>query len=242
MNPNKRFGLIGKSLKHSFSPTYFKEKFDALLLPHTYDAIELDSIDQIGQILADRTYAGLNVTVPYKEQVIPYLDELGPIAQDVKAVNTIAMIHGGYKGYNTDVIGVVTTINTLPRKPKRALVLGTGGASKAVQYALNQLGIEFRLVSRNDGVDFRYEDVTKEVIEGHDFIVNTTPLGMFPNDDTCPDIPYHFLSKNHQLFDLTYQPVVTKFLAEGKQRGAHTTNGMTMLKTQAEAAWNIWNT
>lgn len=243
-----QFGLIGYPLSHSFSKGYFGKKFADLGLveTHRYDNYPLPSIEKFPQLLKEQPgLRGLNVTIPYKQQVIPFLDELSPGAEAVGAVNTILFEQGRRIGYNTDVIGFQESLqgflNEHGGPSQAALVLGTGGAAKAVVWVLAQLSIEANLVSRRGGEGLlTYEDLTEEVMSSIDLIVNTTPLGMSPNIDTCPNIPYHCLSPQHRLYDLVYNPEETLFLSKGKQRGAATINGYAMLLGQAEAAWDIW--
>ena len=243
-----QFGLIGYPLSHSFSKGYFGEKFAKLGLAetHRYDNYPLASIAEFPALLAQQPeLRGLNVTIPYKQQVIPFLDELSAGAQAVGAVNTILFTEGRRIGYNTDVIGFQDSLSAFVAENggpiQSAWVLGTGGAAKAVVWVLEQLGAQVKLISRSsrDGV-LSYDELTEDHVAEVDLIVNTTPLGMSPNIDTCPNIPYHCLSPQHRLYDLVYNPEETLFLRQGKQRGAATTNGYAMLLGQAEAAWEIW--
>ena len=236
------YGLIGKSLKHSFSKDYFTSKFERAHIDADYSLCELANIEEIKDVFSKK-WQGLNVTIPYKEAIIPFLDELDETAQKVGAVNTIRFLSDGrLKGYNTDVIGFEQTLKPL-LKPyhTNALVLGTGGASKAVTYVLKRLGINFKLVSRTKTAErLCYTDLSQSLIESNLLIVNTTPIGMHPNINVQPPIPYQFLSNRHLLYDLVYNPLQTKFLSNGKAVGATTQNGLAMLEAQAEASYKIW--
>lgn len=244
----KQYGLIGFPLTHSFSRGFFNDKFLAEGLNARYDNYELHSIAEFPAALRDNPkLRGLNVTIPYKEQVMVYLDELDATAAEVGAVNVIKFIpsRGGIrlKGYNSDVIGFSRSIEYLIKRHHRAaLILGTGGASKAVRYALQKLGLETLSVSRYPQVgEIGYTQITKELLQEFTVIVNTTPLGMYPNVNDAPDIPYEYLCDDHLLYDLLYNPNETKFLRLGKERGATVVNGLEMLLLQAEASWEIWN-
>ncbi|HCO68389.1 MAG TPA: shikimate dehydrogenase [Dysgonomonas sp.] len=243
------YGLIGFPLKHSFSARFFAEKFEKEHIDAEYRNFEIDSIDLLPGII-DSTpgLKGLNVTLPYKEQVIRFLDELDETAEAVGAVNVIKITRSGgkvsLKGYNSDLIGFRNSISPLidPAKHFKALILGTGGASKAVDYALKSLGLETRFVSRSQRPDmYTYYDLAGEILEEYKVIVNASPLGTFPDVEACPSIPYELLGKNHLLYDLVYNPPVTKFLELGNIQGAVTKNGEEMLWLQALAAWDIWN-
>ena len=253
----KRYGLIGKTLGHSFSRQYFGEKFAAEHIDARYDNFEMPSADDVLPLIESMPdLVGLNVTIPYKQDVVPLLRSLDDDARAIGAVNVIRI--RDMRGFNTDVIGFRESIRPLlqPHHTK-ALVLGTGGASKAVRYGLRQLGIEPLSVSRslshimdilsplgaqpkNPGV-IRYEDLDEYWLSEYKVIVNCTPLGTFPNVDQCADIPYELLTPDHLLFDLVYNPAETRFLRQGRERGAVTKNGYEMLVRQAEAAWEIWN-
>ena len=236
----RHYGIIGFPLLHSFSAKYFSEKFAREHIDAEYSLypLEVESLKSKVESLLD-SLDGFNVTMPYKQTIIPYLDRLDETAQAVGAVNVVHQ----RVGYNTDCIGFMESMRPLLRaEDKEALVLGTGGASKAVCYGLKQLGINPTLVSRTpkEGM-LGYQDLTKEVIEAHSIIVNSTPLGMLPNVDSCPDIPYEWITARHLLFDCVYNPEETLFLRKGKAQGARVRNGMEMLTGQAQAAWKIWN-
>lgn len=245
----KKLGLIGYPLSHSFSKGYFAEKFKKENIPnHRYDNYAIPTIADFPNLLASQTtLVGLNVTIPYKEQVIPYLDSLDSKAAAIGAVNTIRIADGKTKGFNTDIDGFEYSLRTLLGEaitsPLRALVLGTGGAAKAVHYVLQQLGIVFQTVSRHaDKGDLTYEQLNAASMTAHRLIVNTTPLGMSPHVERAPDLPYEQLGTQHFLYDLIYNPAETRFLERGRLAGAKTTNGLEMLHIQAERAWEIWNT
>lgn len=245
------YGLIGFPLKHSFSAMFFTEKFKKENIDAEYLNFEIEDILQIREvILANLHLKGLNVTIPYKEQVIPFLDELSPEAKKIGAVNVIKIDrnptdkHNSYlKGYNTDYVGFKKSIEPLINSDihKKALVLGTGGASKAIVQALIDLGIDWKYVSRTAGENkFTYNELTPEIINDYRIIINTSPVGTFPNVNEYPDIPYQYLTRDHLLFDLVYNPAETAFLKKGKAQGATVKNGEEMLHLQAEEAWKIW--
>lgn len=240
----KEFGLIGKSLEHSFSPVYFTDKFARLGLDHTYTAFELSDINEFNSLIEKLpNLVGLNVTIPYKTTIIPFLSEMSEEAKAIGAVNTILVTSSGSIGYNTDVIGFEKTLKGLRPQQTNALVLGTGGASNAVVHVLNKMGMEYRLISRKPkGNQLGYAEVNKMMLREYPLIINTTPLGMYPNVEGKPDLPYQFLSERNLLLDLVYEPRVTSFLKEGLQRGARIKNGFEMLIQQAEASWAIWST
>lgn len=240
----KRYGLLGRTLKHSFSQGYFSEKFRREgTADCVYQNFELANIAGLPSLLATHPdLEGLNVTIPYKEDVLPYLTEKTGLVEAVGACNCIKIEDGRLTGYNTDVAGFRHSIEPqLKPHHKKALILGTGGASKAVGYALSQLGIDYRLVSRRkqEG-QCGYEDLGEGLLSEYLLLINTTPLGMYPNTDDDPPIPYAFITPNHFFFDLIYNPAKTKFLAEGERRGAQISNGHQMLVEQAEESWRIW--
>ena len=241
----KTFGLIGFPLTHSFSKKYFTEKFASEELhDHCYENFSIEQIELIEQVFSQQpSLVGLNVTIPYKEKVIPYLDEADDIVKQTGACNCIKIVQGKKIGFNTDVIGFGTSLDIkLTDTHTHALVLGTGGAAKAVQYALQQRNISFVQVSRTPAADMlSYTDLDQAVMESHTLIINTTPLGMYPHTEEAPPIPYQFLTPSHYLFDLVYNPDKTLFLQKGEQRGAVIENGKDMLRIQADASWEIWN-
>ncbi len=244
------FGLIGYPLGHSFSAKYFAEKFEKENLDEQYCPFPLKGINELEHLIeSNNSLNGLNVTIPYKESVIPYLDELSADALAIGAVNVIKILRSDnrekpyLKGYNTDWEGFSLSIfPLLTGKEKKALVLGTGGASKAVTYALSQLGIKSTLVSRKlrEGVT-TYEKLDSSIMEESLLIINTTPVGMFPNTDEAPLIPYGLLTPDHICYDLVYNPLETEFMKRCGSMGARTKNGLEMLHLQAELSWKIWN-
>ncbi len=244
----KKFGILGYPLGHSFSPGYFNEKFKNEGIDATYERFELPVITDLMAIIDyTENLCGFNVTIPYKEKVISYLDSVSPEARAIGAVNVVKVTeHDGKRhleGYNSDVIGFSRSIQPLIQPHhKGALILGTGGASKAVDYALHKLGLETLKVSRykRDNT-IQYEQITPEVMEQYTVIVNATPCGMAPHFDECPSLNYDLLTPRHLLYDLIYNPDETLFLKRGKERGAVTKNGLEMLLLQAEASWEIWN-
>ena len=244
-----QYGLIGYPLGHSFSVGYFNEKFKAEHIDAEYLNFEIPSIDRFMEVVQEHpNLCGLNVTIPYKQQVIPFLDELDKTAAAIGAVNVIKVIRlpkGKVKlvGYNSDVIGFCQSIEPLlTAHHTHALVLGTGGASRAVTYGLKSLGLQPVYVSRTKRENILcYNDLSPEVMAQYSVIVNTSPVGMYPKVDQCPDIPYNLLTPNHLLYDLIYNPDETLFMKKGRAHGAVTKNGLEMLLLQAFAAWNIWN-
>ena len=239
-----RYGLVGRNIPYSFSRTYFTQKFkDMGLEDHSYENFDLQEISELRAVLVQDNIKGLNVTIPYKEAVIPYLDALDPKAAEIGAVNTIKLGADGLWGHNTDAHGFQKSMEALvePHHTK-ALILGTGGASKAVRYVLEHMGIDPHFVSRTPRPGgYTYGDLDREVMEQHTLIVNCTPLGTYPKVGDRPDIPYGHLGKRHLLFDLIYNPEKTTFLALGEAQGARIGNGLDMLRWQAEKAWEIWN-
>lgn len=249
LSDQKIYGLIGYPLTHSFSRNFFNKKFEAEGINARYMNFELPDIGDLMEVVSEYpSLSGLNVTIPYKEQVLPYLDEIDDDAARIGAVNVVKFIRGKggdlkFKGYNSDIIGFSDSIAPLlDQKRRKALVLGTGGASKAVVRGLENLGVQSTLVSRTprEGV-ITYADITPGIMADHLVIVNTTPLGMYPLVDESPDIPYDCLTKEHLCYDLLYNPDVTLFMAKAAERGAETKNGLEMLLLQAFASWNIWN-
>ena len=244
----KKYGLLGYPLGPSFSRNYFNQKFEAEKIDAEYLNFEIPEIKEIKNVIKENPELnGLNVTIPYKEQVIPYLDDLDEDARLIGAVNVIKFSKGLFgkvklKGYNSDIIGFKQSIEPLLKEHHRkALILGTGGASKAVFQGLKQLGVASTFVSRT-AKEFciTYEEITPKTMEQYTVIVNTTPLGMYPNVNACPAIPYELLTSDHLLYDLLYNPDETLFMRKGKEKGAVVKNGLEMLLLQAFAAWEIW--
>lgn len=244
MQLNKHFGLVGRNISYSFSKGYFEEKFDKEHLEgFTYENFDIQDIAEFRSI-SEKNLNGLNVTIPYKETVIPFLDKLSRTAAEIGAVNTIKFTKKGkLKGYNTDYYGFKNSLQPLLKpEHKRALILGTGGASKGVAYALLQLGIEYAFVSRSaTTTTVDYSKLTEETFKNYQIVVNCTPLGTSPDIDFCPDIPYHYFTSAHIAYDLIYNPSKTLFLQKAEQHGAIIKNGLDMLVWQAEKAWEIWN-
>jgi shikimate dehydrogenase len=244
----KKFGLIGATVSHSFSKAYFDEKFfrDGLRDYH-YDLYPLDSADELTKLLSENPeLCGLNVTIPYKEKVMKFLNDIDPAAKRIGAVNVIQIKNGVLKGFNTDSDAFLETLSKwFPESgSSNALILGTGGSSKAVQEALKKMKIAFKLVSRTDGNgDYTYEGLEKDetIISESNLIINTTPLGMSPETGSMPAINYELLTPNHYVYDLIYNPARTAFLQKAEIHGAHIKNGLEMLHIQAEKAWAIWN-
>lgn len=243
----RQFGLIGFPLGHSFSKKYFTEKFAAEGIDAKYDLYELDDIQKFEELKYNENLSGLNVTIPYKEQVIPFLDELDEIATEIGAVNVIKFFRENgvlkLKGFNSDAVGFENSIRAfLKNYHQKALILGTGGASKAIEFVLRKLGIEVTFVSRNlKENQLAYSELNNNILSEYLVVINATPLGTFPKIDACPDIPYEYLSDKHLLFDVVYNPAETLFMKKGKERGAEVLNGEKMLNGQAEEAWRIWN-
>jgi len=243
-----KYGLIGYPLGHSFSISYFNEKFQNEKIDAAYENFEIPDITSLTEILeSNPNLRGLNVTIPYKQQVMKYLDMISPEARAIGAVNVIRVTHSGsktiLKGFNSDVIGFVKSIEAmLEPSHKKALILGTGGASRAINYGLKSLGLETLFVSRFKKQDtIQYEDITPEVIREYKVIVNCTPVGMYPHANECPKLPYEAMSTHTLLYDLIYNPDETLFMKNGKKYGATVVNGLEMLLLQAFASWEFWN-
>ena len=243
----RKYGIIGKPLEHSYSARYFTEKFMREGIDASYRLYEINDLSNIATLMHE--LHGFNVTYPYKQTIIPHLSAIDSVAAHIGAVNVVCQ----GKGYNTDWIGFQQSILPhLTPNDTRALLLGTGGVSKAVQYALQQMGIDYTLVSRrfgnvglaigDGGLAIGYWQLTKEVMEAHTIVVNCTPLGMYPDVESLPDIPYQHLTVKHLLYDCVYNPACTAFLRKGQEHGARTVNGLDMLYAQADAAWEIWRT
>lgn len=242
----RRYGLIGYPLTHSFSERFFTEKFQREGINDcTYSNFPIAEIDALPQVLADPALCGLNVTIPYKQQVIRFLHELSPVVEVIGACNCIRIKRGRLRGYNTDVVGFERSlVRKLAPHHRQALVLGTGGASKAVGYVLRKIGIGYRLVTRHprpDTGDLGYAEIDAGLLAEFPLIINTSPVGMYPRVDDCPVLPYEALGPQHYLFDLVYNPARTLFLQKGEAAGAVVENGYEMLVLQAEESWRIWN-
>ena len=239
----RHFGLIGKSLGHSFSAKFFNGKFKAEQIDADYQLFEIEDVATIDNLIKEYNLEGFNVTIPYKETIIPHLDGLTKEAHEIGAVNCVVIKNGQKIGHNTDLTGIEASLHWLDidSNPK-VLILGTGGASKAVQYALKKRGIEFMVVSRSEERgDVTYDTLTADIIADHKLIINTTPVGMSPDVENAPTIDYSAIGAEHRLFDLVYNPAKTQFLARGEERGAKTMGGMLLLQTQAIASWHLWN-
>jgi shikimate dehydrogenase len=239
------FGLIGNPLSHSFSKKYFTNKFEKEQISEcSYELFPLNTIDELPGLLNKYPdLEGLNVTIPFKKQILPFLHSIH-MPKGLDACNCINILDGKLEGYNTDVTGFEKSIQPhLKSYHKKALILGNGGATAAVLYVLQKLHIDAHIVSRkmHDGSTLTYKSITKKIMEENTVIINTTPLGMYPDIDQCPDIPYKFITKNHLLYDLVYNPAQSLFLQQGAEQGATTKNGEEMLQLQAEESWRIWN-
>jgi len=239
-----KFGLIGKDISYSFSKKFFTQKFiNEGLNNCSYENYDISSISKLLEVINDTKIKGLNVTIPYKESVIELLNHIDPIAKKIGAVNTIKIDkQNKLLGYNTDYIGFKKSLESNISNQKRALILGTGGASKAIVYALKTLNIKTLLVSRKNREEcITYEDVSNQIIKDHTIIINCTPLGTYPNIEECPKIPYEYITDKHLCYDLIYNPSKTKFLILSEKKGASIINGNEMLKNQAMESWKIWN-
>ena len=244
----RQFGLIGKSLQHSFSADYFKKKFISGNLSNCrYDLFPISKIEELPLLISSQPeLTGFNVTIPYKKSILPYLDQLDDVAQEVGAVNTVKIFREKegifLKGFNTDVFGFEFSTDELKNVPG-ALILGSGGAAEAVGYVLTKLGIPFLVVSGKSAGSSKigYEKITEELVRSYPMIVNATPVGMFPDVQNAPAIPYNYLTPRNFLYDLIYNPPETLFLKKGRQAGAKILNGLTMLQMQADKSWEIWN-
>jgi shikimate dehydrogenase len=244
-----KYGLVGKNISYSFSKNYFYEKFSMLQLQNfIYENFDMQSIDSLPVILNEnrKSLKGLNITIPFKEEVFKYLDEVDDEAKTIGAVNTIKILDNyRLKGYNTDIYGFENSLKPILQKHmKRALILGTGGASKAVAFVLNKLEIAFKYVSRNpeNKETITYQSIDDKIIKKYHLIINCTPLGTFPEIEKLPDLPYEKLTNKHLLYDLIYNPSVSSFLQKGRDMGVAIKNGQEMLELQADRSWEIWNT
>lgn len=243
-----KYGLIGYPLEHSFSISYFNQKFADEGIDAVYENFEIPKIDSLPEVLdSNPDLRGLNVTIPYKEKVISFLDSISPEARAIGAVNVIRITRGGnktvLKGFNSDVIGFTKSIEPMLEKyHHKALILGTGGSSKAADYGLKSLGLETVFVSRYQRPGtIQYEDITPDVIKEYNVIVNCTPCGMYPHTEECPKLPYEAMDNHTILYDLIYNPDTTLFMKKGAEHGANTKNGLEMLLLQAFASWDFWN-
>lgn len=245
----EKYGLIGYPLGHSFSISYFNQMFQDEGIDAVYENFEIPTIDALPEVLdSNPNLRGLNVTIPYKEKVLPFLDSVSPEARAIGAVNVIRVTHEGnnvkLKGYNSDVIGFTKSIESMLDKKwhKKALILGTGGASKAIDYGLRNLGLETVFVSRYERPGtIQYSTITPEVIQEYNVVVNCTPMGMYPKTEVCPLLPYEAMDQHTILYDLIYNPDETKFMKQGMKYGAQTKNGLEMLLLQAFASWEFWH-
>ena len=244
MKKSRKFGLIGKNIDYSFSKKYFSEKFKKENLDCTYSNFDIENISLIESILQKNGISGYNVTIPYKQEIIKFLDEIDEVAKAIGAVNTIKKIDNKNIGFNTDCIGFEKSLIPLieNKKPDSALILGGGGASKAVKYVLKKIKINYSTVSRKEGKsEFIYENLNDVIINRFKMIINCSPVGTFPNINKCPNIPYKHLTKEHILYDLVYNPIESRFLRRGRELGCKTKNGLEMLEIQANESWRIWN-
>ncbi|MUP46149.1 shikimate dehydrogenase [Gramella sp. BOM4] len=239
----RTFGLLGKNIDYSFSRKHFSEKFKNEHIDAQYLNFDLQSIEELPHLLSKNDLSGMNVTIPYKEQVIEYLDRLDSHASEIKAVNTIKFEEdGSLTGYNTDYWGFMESLKPhLKPHHQKALILGTGGASKAIAYALKLLNIEYRFVSRKPEFGLTYEQLTEAVMNDYSLLINCTPLGTFPDVEKYPSIPVENLSEKHLVFDLVYNPSETRLMKLAREKDASVLNGLRMLELQAEKAWEIWN-
>lgn len=240
-----QFGLIGRNISYSFSQKYFSDKFLLEQIKNvSYQTFDLNEISQLKELVQNKNLKGLNITIPYKEEILPFLDKLSPEAEKIGAVNCIRIERDAENnptliGFNTDAYGFKNSLKPLLESHhQKALILGDGGAAKAVKYALDKLEIPHKSVTRNG--NFHYSGLTNEIIQDHQIIINSTPLGTFPDVENAPDIPYEFLTNRHLLYDLIYNPEKTKFLKNGEIKGAKIKNGYEMLVLQAEKSWEIW--
>jgi shikimate dehydrogenase len=245
----RKFGLIGYPLSHSFSRKYFTEKFEEEGIKDcVYENFSLPEISALKPVLEDKELCGLNVTIPYKEQVIPFLHDKSEVVRETGACNCIRIQDGRLTGHNTDVVGFgISMTRKLQPHHTQALILGTGGAAKAVEYVLRKLGISYQYVSRQGRAEadkpaiLSYEQIDAEVLRTHTLLINTTPLGMYPKTEECPPLPYDAITPSHYLYDLVYNPARTLFLRKGEEQGAVVENGHDMLILQAEESWRIWS-
>ena len=236
-----KFGLVGRNISYSFSKKYFEQKFQKLLLiNHSYEIFDTENLDQIKKLFNTENLRGLNVTIPYKEQIIPFIDELSEEAQEIGAINCISIENGKTKGYNTDAFGFEKTLLLHQKEfQKTAIILGNGGAAKAVQFVLKKNNIPYITVSRTTEVN--YENLTEDLVKENLIIIQCTPVGTFPNVEDCVAFPFEAITEKHLIIDLIYNPEYSKFIKKASEKGAKTANGLYMLEQQAEKAWEIWN-
>ena len=236
-----KFGLVGRNISYSFSKKYFEQKFQKLLLNnHSYEIFDTENLDHIKDLFATENLKGLNVTIPYKEQIIPFIDELSEEAQEIGAINCISIENGKTKGYNTDAFGFEKTLLLHQKESqKTAIILGNGGAAKAVQFVLKKNNIPYITVSRTTEVN--YENLTEDLVKENLIIIQCTPVGTFPNVEDCVAFPFEAITEKHLIIDLIYNPEYSKFIKKASEKGAKTANGLYMLEQQAEKAWEIWN-
>jgi shikimate dehydrogenase len=238
----KKYGLIGFPLTHSFSASYFKQKFEDEQIDASYTNYPIRHLDELLELIRIEKLDGFNVTIPYKEKIIPYLDQISFVAQEVGAVNCVRVINGKLIGFNTDITGFETSLLNFIPNPVKTLVFGTGGASKAICFVLQKNGFEVQLVSRNETLhSITYNELTQDILDSHHLIVNTTPVGTFPDVDQCIHIPYKWINQQHYIYDLIYNPAKTKFLRFCEAEGAHIKNGLEMLEIQAEESFKIFS-
>ncbi|MGK6343584.1 shikimate dehydrogenase family protein [Chryseobacterium sp. DT-3] len=241
MDSNKKLGLIGKNISYSFSKKFFEDKFQKLMLKDfTYDIFDLNEINEIEHLLTDPELLGFNVTIPYKEKIVDYLDELSDEAEKIGAVNCVLIRDGKKTGYNTDAFGFEKTLLLHKKSHQdKALILGNGGAAKAVKYIMDKHGIPSITISRNSEINFKNLD--SETVLNHKIIIQCTPVGTFPNVEDCLEFPFEGITPEHLIIDLIYNPNYTQFIIKASEKGAKTVNGYYMLEQQAEKAWEIWN-
>ncbi|SMP31253.1 shikimate dehydrogenase family protein [Chryseobacterium profundimaris] len=241
MDSNKKLGLIGRNISYSFSKKFFEDKFQKLMLKgYSYQIFDLTDINEVNKLFSIPNLVGFNVTIPYKEKIIDYLDDLSDEARKIGAVNCVLIENGKKTGYNTDAFGFEKTL-LLHKKPHQesAIILGNGGAAKAVKYILDKNNIPSVTVSRN--TEINYNNLEKKTVEDHKIIIQCTPVGTFPNVEECLDFPFEGVTKDHLIIDLIYNPSYTQFIIKASEKGAKTVNGYYMLEQQAEKAWEIWN-
>ena len=244
MRENKIYGLLGKNIDYSFSKNFFSKKFKNENINSKYLNFDIQNISEFKSVISDKNISGLNVTIPYKEDIIKYIDKISSDAKSIGAVNTIKISNEKLTGFNTDHIGFSKSIEKINgfKNIESALILGSGGASKAVQFALEKMNIKYTVVSRSNSTEcINYDQVSEKIIKNHKLIVNCTPLGTFPDVERCPEIEYRFLSPFNILYDLVYNPEQSSFLSKGLKAGCKIKNGLEMLEIQAIESWKIWN-